>query len=87
MQYLKQLLWVVFKNWINMHQRGLDWTCLHRHPRETPAGNSGPRRRTHGTHLRRPRSLARSLRQLEHTNKHNQILALTQMSSKIMKFI
>ena len=70
-----------------MHQRGLDWTCLRRRPRETPAGSPGPRRRTRGTRLRRPRSLARSLRQLKRANKYNQVLALTQMSSKIMKFI
>ena len=86
MQYLKWLLRVVFKNGINMHQRGLDWTCLRQRPRQTPAGSSGLRRRTHGTHLRRPRSPARSLRQLKHKNKHNQIQILTQMSSKIMKF-
>jgi len=64
MQYLKWLLRVVFKNGINMHQRGLDWTCLHRRPRETPTGSSGPRHQTRGTCLRHPRSPARSLRQL-----------------------
>ena len=48
-----------------MHQRGLDWTCLHRRPRETPVGSPGPWRRTRGTRLRRPRSPAHSLRQLE----------------------
>ena len=87
MQYLKRLLLVVFKNGINMHQRGMDWTCPRWRPRETPAGSSGPQHQTRGTRLRRPRSPARSLRQLKRANKHNQILALTQMSSKIMKFI
>jgi hypothetical protein len=47
----------------------------------------GPRCRTCGTRFRCPHSLARSLRQLECANKYNQILALIQMSSKIMKFI
>ena len=65
MQYLKWLLRVVFKNGINMHQRGLDWTCLHRRPRETPTGSSGPRHQTRSTCLRRPRFPACSLRQLE----------------------
>ena len=68
MQYLKWLLRVVFKNGINMHQRGLDWTCLHRRPRETPTGSSGPRRRTRGTRFRRLRSHARSLRHLKCAN-------------------
>ena len=48
-----------------MHQRGLDWTCRRWRPRETPAGSPSPRRRTCGTRLQRPRSPARSLRQLE----------------------
>ena len=48
-----------------MHQRGLDWTCLRRRPRETPAGSPDPRRRTRCTCLRRPRFPACSLRQLE----------------------
>ena len=61
---------------------GLDWTCLRRRPRQTPAGSSGPQRRTRGTRLRRPRFLARSLCQLKRANKYNQILTLTQMSSK-----
>ena len=56
MQYLKRFLRVVFKNGINMHQKGLDWTCLRRRPRQTPIGSSGTRRRTRGT-----RSPARSL--------------------------
>jgi hypothetical protein len=51
MQYLKRLLRVVFKNMINMHQRGLDRTCLHRRPRQTPADRPDPRRRTRGTRL------------------------------------
>ena len=54
-----------------MHQRGLDWTCLRRRPRQTPARSSGPRGRTRGTRLRRPRFPTLSIRQLEHTNKHN----------------
>ena len=70
MQYLKWLLRVVFKNGINMHQRGLDWTCHRRRPRQTPAGCSGPRRRNCGTRLRRPRSLARSLHEPKRANKY-----------------
>ena len=50
-----------------MHQRGIGWTCLRRHPRQTPTGSPDPRRRTRGTRLRRPRSRARSLRQLKNT--------------------
>ena len=65
MQYLKRLLRIVFENRINMHQRGIGWTCLRQRPRETPAGSLGPRRRTHGTCLRRPRPWARSLYQLK----------------------
>ena len=48
-----------------MHQRGIGWTCLHRHPWQTPTGSSDPQRRTRGTRLRRPRCRARSLRQLK----------------------
>jgi hypothetical protein len=50
-----------------MHQRGIGWTCLRRRPRQTPANRSDHRGQTRGTHLRRPRSLARSLRQLKYT--------------------
>jgi hypothetical protein len=51
MQHLKRLLRVVFKNRINMHQRGLDLTCLRWRPRQTPANHLDPRRRTRGTRL------------------------------------
>ena len=95
MQYLKQLLWVVFKNWINMHQRGLDWTCLRRRPRQTPAGSPGSRvwPRTHGTGLQRPHSLARSLRQLKARNDRNRQTNTNKYSHKfiwalnIVKFV
>jgi hypothetical protein len=48
-----------------MHQRGIDWACLRRRPRQTPAGNLIPRHRTRGTRLRRPRSPVHSLHQSE----------------------
>ena len=54
-----------------MYQRRLDWTCLRRRPWQTPARSSGPRGQTRGTRLRRPHSPARSLRRLEHADKHN----------------
>ena len=40
-----------------MHQMGLGWTCLHRCPRQTPTGSSGPRGRTRGTVLQTPPGL------------------------------
>jgi hypothetical protein len=52
----------LFKNRINMHQRGIGWTCLRRRPRQTPAGSPVPRRRTRGARHRRPRSPVTSLR-------------------------
>jgi hypothetical protein len=61
MQYLKRLLRAVFKNRINIHQRGIGWTCLRRRPRQTLASSPGPRCQTRGTHLRRPCSPIRSL--------------------------
>jgi hypothetical protein len=54
-----------------MQQRGIGWTCLHRRPRQTPAGSPVPRRRTRGTRLQRPRSPICSLRQLEVPNERN----------------
>jgi hypothetical protein len=54
-----------------MHQRGIGWTCLYRRPRQTPASSPVSRRRTRGTRLQRPRSPARSLRQLKVPNKCN----------------
>ena len=40
-----------------MHQRGLDWTCLRRCPRQTPARSSGSQGQTHGTVLQTPPGL------------------------------
>jgi hypothetical protein len=54
-----------------MHQRELDRTCLHRHPRQTPTDRPDHRRRTRDTRLRCPRSTARSLRQLKVRNERN----------------
>jgi hypothetical protein len=54
-----------------MHQRGIGWTCLRRRPRQTTADRPDPRRQTRSTHLRRPCSLARSLRQLKIHNERN----------------
>jgi hypothetical protein len=65
-----------------MHQRRIGWTCLRRCPRQTPTNRPDPRRRTCGTHLRRPRSPACSLRQLKVHNERNRQTSIDKKSHK-----